>query len=95
MLKDGILITKEEANLICAINCDNESGRHLISPRSEEYWNMRVTLQEARLARNTGTANEKQLQMLEFQHQTEDYFYWRNLPDDKKLFTESEEGVSW
>jgi len=90
MLKNkyGLLITNEECNLIDAINCDNDSGRHLLSKRSEEYWNMRVTMEKARLACLTGNASEKEKQLVEYQKQSSDYSYWKNLPDEKKLFFE-------
>ena len=90
-LKDNLLITENEARLIESINCDNESGRHLISERSEDYWNMRVTIELARLANRTGTANEKQKQILEYCKQSADYFYWKGLSEDEKLFFETEQ----
>lgn len=88
--KDGLLITNEECNLIDAINCDNDSGRHLLSKRSEEYWNMRATVEKARLACLAGNATEKEKQLVEYQKQSSDYSYWKNLPDEKKLFLEVE-----
>lgn len=86
--KDGLLITNEECHLIDAINCDNDSGRHLLGERSEEYWNMRVTVEKARLACLAGNATEKEKQLVEYQKQSSDYSYWKNLPDEKKLFFE-------
>ena len=90
MLKNkwNLLLTEKECNLIDAINCDNSSGRHLLSERSEEYWNMRVAIEEARLHKNLGQATEKELQALEYMKQGSDYEYWNSLPDDKKLFIE-------
>ena len=92
MLKNkwNLLLTEKECNLIDAINCDNSSGRHLLSERREEYWNMRVAIEEARLHKNLGQATEKELQMIEYMKQGEDYFYWKKLPDEKKLFIEIE-----
>ncbi len=86
--KDGLLITNEECNLIDTINCDNDSGRHLLSKRSEEYWNMRATVEKARLACLIGNATEKEKQLVEYQKQSSDYSYWKNLPDEKKMFFE-------
>lgn len=86
--KENLLLTEEECNLIDTINCDNSSGRHLLSERSDEYWKMRVVVEEARLHRNLGQATEKELQMLEYMKQDSDYEYWHSLPDDKKLFVE-------
>ena len=88
--KDNLLLTEKECNLICMINADNETGRHLITERSEEYWNMRVEIQEARLRCNIGNASEKDKQIVEYQKQASDYHYWNSLPEDKKLFTETE-----
>ena len=92
MLKDreNLLLTKEECDLICRINGDNESGRHLLSERSKEYWNMRVAIEEARLRCRIGNATEKDKQIVEYQKQSSDYHYWKNLPDEKKLFVEDE-----
>lgn len=89
--KENLLLTEEECNLIDSINGDNSSGRHLLSTRSNDYWNMRVTIEEARLHVNIGDATEKQKQIVEYQKQSLDYFYWKNLPDEKKLFIEIED----
>ena len=88
--KENLLITEEECALIDHINCDNESGRHLLSERGKEYWDMRVAIQEARLRCRIGNATEKDRQIVEYQKQSSDYFYWKNLPDEKKLFVEDE-----
>ena len=87
-MKENLLLTEEECNLIDAINCDNESGRHLLGKRSEDYWDMRVTIEKARLRRNLGQATEKELQTLEYMKQASDYSYWEKLPEEEKLFTE-------
>ena len=86
--KENLLLTQEECDLIDAINCDNSSGRHLLGERSEVYWNMRVAIEEARLHKNLGQATEKELQILEYMKQGFDYFYWKKLTDEDKLFIE-------
>jgi hypothetical protein len=45
----------------------------------------------ARNAEISGTANDKQKEMCEFERQSSDYFYWKHLPQDKKLFLEKDE----
>ena len=89
--KENLLLTQEECNLLDAINCDNESGRHLLGKRSEDYWDMRVTVEKARLHRNLGQATDKELQMLEYMKQGADYFYWKKLPEEDKLFIEEDD----
>lgn len=89
--KENLLITEEECALIDRINCDNETGRYLLDERSEEYWNMRVAIEEARLNCRIGNATEKQKQIVEYQKQSADYDYWNSLPDDKKMFIEEDE----
>lgn len=89
--KENLLLTEEECNLIDTINCDNSSGRHLLSERSEEYWNMRVAIEEARLHKNLGQATEKELQMIEYQKQASEYSYWKSLPEEDKLFIEEDD----
>lgn len=49
---------------------------------------MRATVEKARLACLTGNATEKEKQLVEYQKQSSDYSYWKNLPDEKKLFLE-------
>ena len=49
---------------------------------------MRVTVEKARLACLAGNATEKEKQLVEYQKQSSDYSYWKNLPDEKKLFLE-------
>lgn len=90
-LKENLLITEEECNLIDSINGDNESGRHLLGKRGEDYWAMRVIIEKARLNILTGTATEKDKQIVEYQKQSSDYSYWKKLPDEKKMFVEMEE----
>lgn len=89
--KEGLLITEEECRLIDEINCDNESGRHLLGKRGEDYWAMRIIVEEARLNVLTGTATEKDKQIVEYQKQSSDYSYWKNLPYEKKMFIEIED----
>lgn len=86
--KKNLLLTEEECNLIDEINCDNASGRHFLNERSEDYWNMRVIIEEARLHRNLGQATKKELQILEYQKQSSDYSYWESLTEEDKLFIE-------
>lgn len=88
--KDNLLLTEQECGLLDSINCDNETGRHLLNERPKEYWDMRVMVEEARLHKNIGTATEKENQMLEYMKQGSDYFYWKNLPDEEKLFYDVE-----
>lgn len=88
--KENLLLTKEECNLIDQINCDNDSGRHLLDERAQGYWNMRVAIEQARLHRNLGQATEKELQILEYQKQGSDYDYWKALPEKDKLFIEED-----
>ena len=89
--RENLLLTEEECNLINEINCDNESGRHLLGKRSDDYWNMRVTIEEARQHELDGSASDKELQMLEYMEQSSNYEYWNSLPDGQKLFIEVED----
>ena len=43
---------------------------------------------EARNAESNGTATYKQKEMCEYERQSSDYFYWRKLPLEQKLFVE-------
>ena len=90
MLKDkeGLLLTEDETYLIEQATIDNETGNHLLRPRSDEYWAMRKEIYEATKAENP---TDRQSQILEYMKQCSDYFYWKKLPDDKKLFIEVEE----
>ena len=84
-------IGESEIRLIGQIACDLETGNHLLRPRSDdyrEYWNKMV---EARNAESNGTADDKQKEMCEYERQCTDYFYWKHLPSDKKLFIENDE----
>ena len=89
--KEGLLITVEECRLIEAINCDNESGRHLLGNRSDDYWKMRNIIYEAIEHLIKGDATEKQKQIVEYQKQSSDYSYWKKLPYEKKMFIEVED----
>jgi hypothetical protein len=51
-------------------------------------WNLMVV---ARKAEEIGTASEKQKEMCEYERQSRDYFYWKHLPEDKKLFIEEDD----
>lgn len=90
--KPDLLVTDEETQILDEINRDNSTGRHLISERSEAYWKMRGEVSEAAKLEVSGVGmTERQKQILEYLRQGEDYFYWKNLPDEKKLFVEVDE----
>ena len=89
--KENLLLSEEECDLIEQINLDNANGRHLLNDRTQDYWNMRVTIEQARLHKNLGQATEKELQIVEYQKQASEYSYWESLPDEKKLFIETDE----
>ena len=77
------LLTEEEKELISLVACDIASGNHLLYPRSEEYWSFGKMVNEAL---TTETPDEKQKEIKEYFHQCTDYFYWKNLPDEDKMF---------
>ena len=77
------ILTKREKELIENIACDLESGNHLIRPRSEEYWKFSEEFWDAS---NAKEPTEKQKEILEYYNQCSDYFYWKNLPDEEKMF---------
>ena len=81
-MKNSIL-TEKEKELISQFGCDLQTGNHLLYPRSEEYWAFGKEFTEAREALEP---TEKQKEMLEYYHQCTDYFYWKNLPDEQKMF---------
>lgn len=83
--KTGLLISEEEMNLLEKINLDLATGAHLVNPRSDEYWEMLRQVAEAEDAKEP---TERQAQMLEYIKQCGDYFYWKKLPEEKKLFVE-------
>lgn len=85
---DILLLSENECDLINLAVNDNATGHHLLCARTDNYWQMRKTLNEAWVAVSSGTATPKQLQMIEYSKQCEDYFYWRDLPDKEKLFIE-------
>ena len=89
--KENILLTEAECSLIDSINADNQTGRHLLNKRSDDYWNMKVTIEKARLHINIGDATEKEKQIVEYQKQASDYSYWKKLPYEKKMFVEVED----
>ena len=76
-------LTDREKELISQVACDIASGNHLLHPRSEEYWAFGETVTEAI---NAETPTEKQVEIKEYYHQCTDYFYWKNLPDEDKMF---------
>lgn len=84
-------ITSEEARLIERIAGDLQSGNHLLRPRDDKYWDFWNEMVTARNADIDGTANEKQKEMCEYERQCSDYFYWKHLPQEKKLFIEEDE----
>lgn len=51
---------------------------------------MREVVAQAQLHKEAGVATEKEEQMLEYMKQGSDYFYWKNLPDEEKLFYDVE-----
>ena len=85
------IITDREAELISRIAGDIQSGNHLLNPREDNYWSMWNLMVVARKAVELGTANDRQKEMVEYEKQCGDYFYWRNLPVSKKLFIEVKE----
>lgn len=76
-------LTREEKELIGQIGCDLESGNHLLRPRSDRYWEFMKEFQEAMKAKEP---TEKQRYIKEYYHQCADYFFWKNLPDEEKMF---------
>ena len=81
-------ITDKNAELIERIASDIQSGNHLLYPREDEYWSMWNLMVVARKAVELGTADERQREMVEYEKQCSDYFYWRNLDTPEKLFVE-------
>jgi hypothetical protein len=77
------MLTEKEKELISQFGCDLQTGNHLLCPRSEEYWSFGKEFVEAREALEP---TEKQKEMLEYYRQCTDYFYWKNLPDEQKMF---------
>jgi hypothetical protein len=84
-------LTDKEADLITRIAGDVQSGNYLIRSRDDEYWSMWNLMVVARKAVELGTADKRQREMVEYEKQSSDYFYWRNLPESEKLFIEVEE----
>ena len=80
-----------EIRLIEQIACDLETGNHLLRPRTKEYWEYYDKMVEARNAELNTTADDKQKEICEYERQCKDYFYWKHLPNDKKLFIEYDE----
>lgn len=89
--KPDLLISDEETRLLDKINSDNSTGHHLLARREEAYWNMRKEIAEAEDLKAKGAAlSGRQEQILEYLRQGEDYSYWKSLPEEKKLFVETE-----
>lgn len=91
MISKCQFITSEEEKLIERIAGDLQSGNHLLCPRDDKYWDFWNEMVTARNADINGTANEKQKEMCEYERQCSDYFYWKHLPQEKKLFIEEDE----
>lgn len=91
MINKCKLINEKERELIERIASDIDSGNHLIRPREDEYWSMWNLMVVARKTEEIGTASEKQKEMCEYERQCRDYFYWKHLPEDKKLFIEEDD----
>ena len=77
------ILTEEEKDLICQVVCDLLTGNHLLRPRSAEYWEFAKVLSEAKEAKEP---TEKQRQMVEYCRQCSNYSYWKNLPENEKMF---------
>ena len=89
MLKDKCkFLSPQECDLISQIAGDIQSGKHLIRKRDEDYWAFWNEMVEARNAENGGIATNRQKEMCEYERQAGDYYYWRNLPLEQKLFVE-------
>ena len=84
-------IMEAEIALIERIACDLQTGNHLLRPRDEAYWEYWNKMVEARNNELNGHADDKQKEMCEYERQCSDYFYWKHLPNDKKLFFEDDE----
>lgn len=92
MLEDRCkFLNKQERDLISQIAGDIQSGNHLLRPRGHAYWNFWNIMVEARSAELDGTATDRQKEMCEYERQAGDYYYWRNLPLEQKLFVEIED----
>lgn len=90
MISKCKFITSDEEKLIERIACDLQTGNHLLRPRDDKYWDFWNEMVVARNAEIGGTATDKQKEMCEFERQSSDYFYWKHLPQDKKLFIEED-----
>ena len=76
-------LTEEEKKYLSDIACDLQTGNHLIHPRSDEY---KTHFQMFCDAVNEQEPTEKQKEIKEYVHQCTCYHYWKNLPDDEKMF---------
>jgi hypothetical protein len=83
-------LTPFDTRYISQIAGDIQSGNHLLRPRSEAYWEYWNKMVAARKAVEDGTATDKEKEIVEYEKQSGDYFYWKHLPQDKKLFIEED-----
>ena len=79
------ILTEREKNLICRAASDIESGNYLIRPRSYSELAM---VDEVLATINTpdNGRSDRQKEIYEEYRRCTDYDYWKNLPDDEKLF---------
>lgn len=90
MINKCKFLTELDTSYISQIASDIQSGNHLIRERSEEYWEHFYEMVRARTNEKRGYATHKQAEMCEYERQCSDYFYWKHLPQDKKLFIEED-----
>ena len=76
-------LTQREKELISKIGCDLQTGNHFLFPRTKEYWEFHKTMHDAVEAKEP---TEKQKDILEYYRQCTDYYYWKNLPDEEKMY---------
>lgn len=81
-------ISDKDCRLIERISADMQSGNHLLRKRDDEYWSMWNLMIVARKAEKIGTADDRQKEMCEYERQCGDYFYWKGLLEEEKLFVE-------
>ena len=86
--KPGLLLTDEETSLIEQAVCDNATGNHWLGrKRPDGYWKMRKEIYYASIII---PPTDRQKQINEYYKQCSDYWYWKSLPDEQKLFIEVE-----
>lgn len=92
MISKCQFITSEEEKLIERIAGDLQSGNHLLHPRDNKYWDFFYEMTRARTKEAQGHAMTwREQEMCEYERQCSDYFYWKHLPQEKKLFIEEDE----